>query len=200
MLRSVAIDHLQRTFSTSNVGIAFIYCDYKEQEQQTLINLISSLLQQLVEQQPFVPDEIRSLWKQHTHLRTRPGLAEITRLFQSTAGTFSKIFIVIDALDESNEIARNDLITEIEKLSQSLPVHLMGTSRHVASIKHLFRGSVQLEIKATDSDIRAYIRTEINRRERLKRFVQADSSLQEKIETRIASKAQGMSVLSLYHL
>ena len=196
--RSTVINRLQCTYSKRNIGIAFIYCDYKEQEQQTPVNLMSSLLQQLVEQQPVLPDEVRSLWKEHTRQRTRPGLAELSKLFQSTASRFSKIFIVVDALDEtreSSEVAR-DLITEIQKLPPTLC--LMGTSRHKANIEQLFRGSVQLEIQANDADIRAYIRIQINRRERLKKFVQADPSLPGKIETKIASKAQGMSVFYMH--
>lgn len=196
VIRSTVIDHLQRTSSASNVGITFIYCDYKEQEQQTLVNLISSLLQQLVEQQSCVPDEIHSLWEHHTHRRTRPGLGDFSRLLQATAKRFSKIFVVVDALDESGEDIRNDLIAEIKKLPPS--PHLMGTSRQNANIEHLFRGSIRLGILADDGDAKAYIRTQIDRRERLKKFVQADSSLQELVETKIATKAQGMSVVSMY--
>lgn len=191
--RSTVIDHLQRTYSTSNIGIAFMYCDYKEQEQQTPVNLISSLLQQLVEQQSSVPDEVRSLWEEHTRRRTRPCLAECSRLLQSTASAFSEIFIVIDALDESSEITRDDLIAEIQKLPSHL--HLMATSRHNPNIEQLFNGSIQLEIQAHDADVKAYIRTQIDKRERLKKFVRADPRLQGMIETKLASKAQGMCVL-----
>lgn len=197
MIRSAAIDHLQRTFPTSNVGIAFLYCNYKEQEQQTLINFVASLLQQLVGQQSLVPDEVCSLWEEHRRGRTPPGLVEISKLFQSIASVFSSIFIVIDALDECSEVTRNYLIAEINKLPQNL--HLMVTSRHNASIEQLFSGSVRLEILATDGDVKAYVCTQIDRRERLKKFVQADPSLQEKIETRIADKAQGMFVLTMHH-
>lgn len=135
---------------------------------------------------------MRLLWKEHTPRRTRPGLAEFSRLLQSTARTFSKIFIIVDALDESSEVTRDDLIAEIQKLPPSL--HLMVTSRHNANIEQLFKGSIRVEVQANDADVRAYIRTQIDRRERLRRFVQADPSLKEKIETRVSSKAQGMSV------
>ena len=140
-----------------------------------------------------MPDEVRSLWEEHTRRRTRPGLAEWSRLLQSTASAFLKIFIVIDALDESSEITRNDLMAEVQKLPSNL--HLMATSRHNAIIEQLFNDSIQLEIQAHDADVKAYIRTQIDKRERLKKFVRADPSLQEKIETKLASKAQGMSVL-----
>ncbi|SLM39235.1 Ankyrin repeat-containing domain [Lasallia pustulata] len=196
--RSTVIDHLQRTYSTSNIGIAFMYCDYKEQEQQTPVNLISSLLQQLVEQQSSVPDEVRSLWEEHTRRRTRPCLAECSRLLQSTASAFSEIFIVIDALDESSEITRDDLIAEIQKLPSHL--HLMATSRHNPNIEQLFNGSIQLEIQAHDADVKAYIRTQIDKRERLKKFVRADPRLQGMIETKLASKAQGMFLLPRLHI
>lgn len=47
VLASVIIDHLEETFAGDNVGIAFAYCSYNDQDQK-VTNLIASLLQQLV--------------------------------------------------------------------------------------------------------------------------------------------------------
>ena len=48
-LRSIVVEYLERSFEKNNVAIAYIYCSYKEQEDQTTVNLIASLLQQLVQ-------------------------------------------------------------------------------------------------------------------------------------------------------
>ena len=48
LLRSIVVDYLERSFEQEDVAIAYIYCSYKEQEDQTDVNLIASLLQQLV--------------------------------------------------------------------------------------------------------------------------------------------------------
>ncbi|KAK4971240.1 hypothetical protein LTR28_013361 [Elasticomyces elasticus] len=198
--QSIVVDHLQKTYSTQstgNVGIAFVYCNYKEVEQNAA-SLIASLLQQLVEQQPSMPDSVRSLCEVHMRQRTRPGLAELSTLLQNTANQFSKVFVVVDALDESPEETRRELIVEILKLRQDL--HFIATSRHNADTEHLFRDASLLEIRADDADVESYVHGQIDRGDRLGRFVQADPSLREKIVEGIVSKAQGMFLLAQLHI
>ncbi|KAK4986180.1 hypothetical protein LTR50_005472 [Elasticomyces elasticus] len=167
VITSIVVDHLQRTYSTQSsgdIGIAFVYCNYKEVEQNAA-SLIASLLQQLVKQQPSVPDDV---------------------------------FVVVDALDESPEETRRELIVEILKLRQDL--RFIATSRHNVDTEHLFRDASLLEIRADDADVKSYVHGQIDRGGRLGRFVQADPSLREKIVESIVSKAQGMFLVAQLHI
>src|SRR5277367_1670749 len=98
--RSIIIDHLESAFKDqSDVGIAYIYCNYKE-EAQTSVHLVGSLLHQLVQRHSNPSNEIHSLYKSHFSKRTHPTLSEYSTLLQSECRSFSKVVIVIDALDE----------------------------------------------------------------------------------------------------
>jgi len=96
----MVIDYLGRTFREKDVGIAFIYCNYKEKEEQTIANLIASLLQQLIQWHHVVPSKVRILYEQHMSKRTRPTLAECSALLHSELTSRPIAFIVVDALDE----------------------------------------------------------------------------------------------------
>jgi hypothetical protein len=85
------------------IGIAFLYCNYKEKEVQTTVNLVSSLLQQLTQRQPDIPSRLRLLYEQHSGRKTRPKLAECSELLHIELTACSKAFIIVDALDECDE-------------------------------------------------------------------------------------------------
>jgi hypothetical protein len=103
VLRSIVIDYLKHSIEREDVAIIYIYCSYKEKDDQTAANLIASLLQQLVQISPVVSGEILSLYDYHTKNGTRPALGELSRLLQLESRRFSKVFVLIDALDECPE-------------------------------------------------------------------------------------------------
>lgn len=192
IIRSVIVDYLQHTFQGDNVGIASIYCSYKEQREQTTTNLIGSLVQQLVQRHTIVPDDVRKLYKYHIRTRTRPSLQEFSNLLHSQLHKFSKTFVIIDALDECPESNRETLITKILKLQSG--IHLLVTSRHIAGIECLFENAARLEILAKDEDVKGYLESRIAREGRLKLHVKSDPTLRDAIIDTIVEKASGMFV------
>ena len=56
---SVVIDDLKTRHGEENV--AYIYCDYRDQNNQTAVNILGSLLQQLLFTAPLVPASITTL-------------------------------------------------------------------------------------------------------------------------------------------
>jgi hypothetical protein len=191
MFRSVVINHLEWTFKRENVGIAYIYCTYRQQNQ-TAVNLISSLLKQLIQQQPAISDNILDLYRHHHSRQTHPPLNEYSRLLQAEASHFSKVFIVIDALDECSEDGRirEHFLAEVQKL---LPkARLLVTSRNIPNIERNFEGAARLEILAKDKDIERYLESRIESQPLLASYVRADSKLRADILSTIVKKAHGM--------
>src|SRR2546421_2760405 len=70
--RSRIVNHLIQSFQQEDIGIAGVYFSYKGQEDQTVVNLIASLLQQLVQRNHVIPDEIKSTYQYHIKKQTRP--------------------------------------------------------------------------------------------------------------------------------
>lgn len=191
---SIVVDHLQRTFSSNDDAVAFLYCNYKEREQQTVNNLVSSLIRQLIDQIHLVPEDLSSLYQRHARNGTRPSRLQLHELLISTASHFSTLFLVIDALDECTESdgTRSVLASDLRKM---LPhARFLFTSRRYNDIERLFDDCLQLEIRASNDDIRRYITSQIICEPRLAKHIQADESLLELIMESIIRRSDGMLV------
>ena len=155
-------------------------------------NLLGSLLQQLTQRRSDISDNIRTLYNSHIRRNTRPSISEYSNLLQTEVRSLSKVFIVIDALDECNEIeSRHALLRELRRL---LPTaRLLVTSRpHIMDIPEFFENFLLLEIRAHDDDIKAYIVERIAKHSRLKGCIQNDDALRDVIIETIVSNVKGM--------
>ena len=194
------IDYLKQAISEQEIGVAFIYCNYKEKAIQTTVNLVASLLKQLAQTQSGIPSKLRSLYEQHIGRNTRPTLVECSELLHAELTAYSKAFIIVDALDECDETSgtRRDLITQLLRLPPN--ISLMITSRNVPSIQHKLSHFCRLEVRASDADVRTYLERRIEREERLARHVEADPALRHTILETIMKKVKGMLVVFRFSL
>src|SRR5882672_9098600 len=106
MLRSIAIDCLQRAFQGQDVATTFIYCNHKEQAKHTVRELIASILKQLVQDHPAISEWAKALYDRHNSKATYPSLKELTEALRMEVGRYSRVFVIVDALDELDEIHR----------------------------------------------------------------------------------------------
>ena len=198
VLASFVVNYLQNAYATENIGIANVYCSYKEVGQLPGC-LEASLLRQLLQQGLGMTPEIIALHKRHSISHTRLALADVTRLLQIATQTFSKTFIVIDALDEYEEMdrTRDSFIASLKTIQPH--VNLLLTSRRVPAIENEFEAP-KVEIRANEADINKYVRTCTHTMSRLKRHLSADTSLEELIVTRVVDSCHGMFLLAKLHM
>jgi hypothetical protein len=159
--RSIVVHHLQTYFKDAHVAVLCLYCNYKEQATQTVSNLISSLLKQIVQEGPVISDNIKSFYKHHQVRNTHPTIEELTIALEWEIGTYHKTFIIVDALDECSEDngTRANLLQSLRSLHGT--VNLMVTSRDLLSIARQFTETKRLDIVADDQDVRRYILSRI---------------------------------------
>src|SRR5437763_15066769 len=147
-----------------------------------LVYLFSNLLKQFILAKPSISKEMQTLYTRHSNRKTRPRLDEITQTLFTAISSFSQVFLVIDALDELYSPHRTTLLSEIHRLQARTGLNFMVTSRHIPEIipeiREKFEGSLQLEIYATDVDVKKYLRGQIYR---LPDFVRKNESLQDSI-------------------
>jgi Cdc6-like AAA superfamily ATPase len=195
IISSVVIDHLHKTFGNDPaIGIAYLYCNFRQQHEQKSSDLIASLLKQLVEEQPSIPDAVKNLYSRHKSKRTRPPPDEVLGALHSVTALYSRSFIIIDALDEcqvSHE-GRGKFLQEVFNLQAKVGVNVFATSRFIREIENKFDRSIRLEIHARDADVRRYLNRKI---ENFPSFVSKNPSLQVEIKNGIAKAADGMYVL-----
>lgn len=188
------IEFLEKDLPIPDTGLAFFYCNYKERLSQSVEYFASTIARQLVEQRSVIPEEVRTLYRNHRGKGTRLGCAEYLELLQSLAKGCFEVYIVIDALDEcinkDDESIWSCLLT---KLKSSIPsLHLLCTSRHISDIGGSLTGATQIEIRASDADIKAYVLAQIGAKDRLLGFCRDDATLQDEILKVVGSKAEGM--------
>lgn len=166
----------------------------KENKRQ--FDLLKNLLKQRAQRQSSLPSSIEDLYNQHKEMQTRPSLDDISRALQSIAAMYSRVFIIIDALDEcqTSDNCRSRLLSEVFSLQAKTEANFFATSRSALYIEREFRGWTSLEILASNEDVRRYINGHISQ---LPAFVSKRPDLQEEIETKITTAVEGMYVYYL---
>lgn len=135
-----------------------------------------------------------SLYHDHRQKQTRPTLAEWSKWLQFEVRRPSNVFIVIDALDEcpESEGTRESFLAAIQKLQPT--IRLLITSRHIPTIERVFEMAAQVEIRASDEDVRRYLERRIASAPQLERHMIKDQTLKDRIVSALVKKAEGMYV------
>ncbi|KAH6705255.1 ankyrin repeat-containing domain protein [Leptodontidium sp. MPI-SDFR-AT-0119] len=200
IITSIVVEELNTRFRNDNsVGIACIYYNFRRQDEQKIDGLLASLLKQLAESQPSLPGTVKELYNQHKTKRTRPSLEEISRSLQAVTTLYSRVFIIVDALDECqiSDGCRQRFLSGLFNLQAKCGANLFATSRPIASIEKEFEGNSKLEIRASEEDVRRYLDGHMFR---LPRFVARSLKLKEEIKTNIVNAVDGMFLLAQLHL
>jgi Cdc6-like AAA superfamily ATPase len=193
MITSIVVDYLSIEFQNdASVGIAYLYCNFRRQDEQNPAELLSNLLKQLVQGQLSVPESVKSLYERHKD-KARPSFDEILKVFHTVVAGYSRTFIVIDALDECQVSGgvRSKLLSELFHLQAQTGASLFATSRFIPEIEKEFRGSILLEIRANNEDVQRYLDGHMSR---LPSFVSRSSDLKKEIKTEIIKAVDGMYV------
>jgi hypothetical protein len=203
ILASVVVNDLHTRFrNDERIGIAYIYCNFRRQDEQKAQHLLANLLKQLVQGQKFVPDSVKSLYDHHNNGKTQPSIDELSRTLQSVATLYSRVFLVVDALDKCQVFGgcRSKFLSEIFTLQAKCRASFFTTLRDIPQIINklkVFKESISLEIRATELDVRRYVDGHMAH---LPSFVQTNPELQEQVRTGIIRAADGMFLLAHLHL
>ena len=172
-----------------HLGIAHIYCNYKETQNQNAENLVSKLLQQLLQQINHIPKYIEALYEDHVRAGMRLGREEALATLRSIATSFARVFIVIDALDECDPTILNSFIGPLSKIPG---IRVLVSSRDLPYIERCFTSCRRLEIRANEIDIRSYVQDRIKEEVELADFVNEDENLREEIVVTLVQRSCGM--------
>jgi Cdc6-like AAA superfamily ATPase len=137
MITSIVVDHLCTKFhNDASMGIAYIYCNFRRQQEQKPVDLLASLLRQFVQGQPSMPEIVKSLYERN---RDQPGPSydDILKTLHVVITNYSRTFIIIDALDECQicDGGCKRFLSEIFGLQAKTGANLFATSRFIPEIK-----------------------------------------------------------------
>jgi len=191
--RSIVIEHIEETqTSDSTIACIFIFFNHQDKGNQTSWNLMIDILQQLIRQQNDVSTPVRQLYDKY-HLRASlPSLNELLFLIEHEMKRFSKIWLIIDALDEcpshSGENTKEEFLRAIRQLPHTL--NILITSRHRKDMTCGFDPVEEIEISMKDDDLENYVRRQVQKQSTYNQRL-AEVELSE-ITASISRTAKGM--------
>jgi Cdc6-like AAA superfamily ATPase len=189
MLAAVAIDHLLNTAQNSAHGTAYVYCNYKAQEEQDVSSMLAAILKQLVSGQPSAVEHIERLHQKHAVRGTKPSLDEITNALRNVLAHYPYVCVVIDALDECQSATRRQLLAKLRDLQAGRDVRLMVTARFIPDIEDTFQTALRLEVQASREDVKRFIAGQTYR---LPACIQRSAALQDMMQEKILDAVDGM--------
>jgi Cdc6-like AAA superfamily ATPase len=195
ILTSIVVEELTARFhDNKSIGIAYLYCNFRRQDEQKIDDLLASLLKQLAESQPSLPGTVKDLYDRHKTKRTRPSLNEISRSLQAVTTLYSRVFIIVDALDECqvSDGCRPKFLSEIFSLQTKCTSNVFATSRFIPEITEKFNEGMRLEIRASNQDVQRYLNGHMSQ---LPGCVLRSSELQDEIKAEIIKAVDGMYVV-----
>jgi Cdc6-like AAA superfamily ATPase len=188
IMAATVIDELYTRFQEdSSACIVYFYCNFRRHDQPE--DLLLGLLKQLAQHLPTIPDMVKDLYNRITNNPRPPSLEEISRVLHNVISMYTKVFIVIDALDELAIPERKTFLSEIFDLEATTDASLFITSRFILDISRMFEKRTCIEIRASDEDVSRYLDGSMSR---LPSFVQSNPELEQDIKAAIITAVDGM--------
>ena len=202
-LTSMVVDTLLQRSSEkqSDEAIAYFYCNRDAPDHRDPPTIFRSLIRQLSMSNKERKAVHPTLWdlycrrKDTNFSQKEISMEEIQRFVLELTSTFPQTNIIIDALDESNDSSRAELIDVLENVVREAPnlVKLFISSRDNDDIGFRFKDTLEVNVtpKDNDRDIQAFLEDQIatNNKHRRKPL---PSDLMDKIVREILLMSHGM--------
>ncbi|KAF9875475.1 hypothetical protein CkaCkLH20_06856 [Colletotrichum karsti] len=193
VLSSTAIQHtFARRATASGTGIAFFFFTFRDTSKQNLSSLLRAVVLQLSGQL----DNDSTLFKLHnTYINVTPPDDALFDCLKSLVQSFQRVYIIIDALDESpRDKHREDVLEALQSLrTWAEPrLHLLVTSRDEVDIRDALEVSaeecVAMSNESVNGDIASYVAQQLREQRQLRKW----EDFHERIETVLTERAKGV--------
>ncbi|KAF4947314.1 hypothetical protein FSARC_14009 [Fusarium sarcochroum] len=209
VITSIVVNYLQnlhnRYYGDHNTACIYVYFDYREKKSQTLVNVLSSLLMQLLRSQHKVTHEIEENYDAYRLKGILPAVEAYLQMIIAQAKPFKRIYMIVDALDECCSDTSTNMLYKFLQVCRELPnsFHILFTSRPGLN-SQFAEPSCVIQLMAQPSDIKAYLDAFINSRPSMLAIVEKGSSynpsFREFILDTVVNGSQGMFLLAHLHI
>ena len=157
---SFVIDYLSEGSMAKDLGIAYYYFDYKN--QQPLNDVVAALVKQFCLLKTTIPYAVLNLFDSRADDEQRPSLSSLLKVLRLLSGQLKQSYIILDAVDEHESVSKREMYQLFQGLKDTSS-RVFITSRQEAShvSKILFSCSEEVEITATEEDVGRYIEDRI---------------------------------------
>ena len=169
-------------------GVAINFLRYND-PQQTLLNLLGSVVQQLVQERPVIA-LTQNIYTQHNAGETPALQEELMALMRTALKEFDIVYLVVDGLDEADEDTRWELVQELMQLPDN--VHLLCTSRSPEALDEDAQTFKRFEVRAHAEDLELYIDDQIQKNKHLRAMIRRRPPLRRDIKYDVVKVAKDM--------
>ncbi|KAL7910347.1 hypothetical protein GGI35DRAFT_362990 [Trichoderma velutinum] len=205
ILTSIVVNNLFERFNKdTTVGIAYIYCNFRRPHEQTLYELLISLLKQLAYGQSRLPQNAKAIFDAYKDKTHRPSLKDTKKLLKYMVNSYARVFILIDALDEcqGSDGCRASLLADIFLLRDESKANVFATSRLIPEIMEKFDTCKRMDVRASEDDVRRYVHGQLvgSNMEHLPSLIKHKPELKDEIIRGISDAVDGMFLLAKIYL
>ena len=152
------IDSLCDQAGEKDLAVAWLYCDFLAHQEQLATAMLGAILRQLVCIRE-IPENVRQTFQK---LFSDRGLRlpDIVRILKTTISLLPRVYICIDALDESTPKSRQELLGSLRDIVRESPsTRLLITGRpHVGEeVEKYFTNITTVPVSPNAGDIRVYL-------------------------------------------
>jgi len=166
-ISSLVVDKLCDRAKEQNTAVTCFYFDFAARKEQSVTNMLGSLLKQIVGGMANVPEEIsQAFQEQRMAIGGRgPRLPDLVKMLQ-TITTSLRTFVCIDALDECAAVHRVKLLDSLRQiLEKSLHtrIFIIGRPHVQAEVeKRLAARVISVSVGPARDDILGYLRVRLD--------------------------------------
>lgn len=196
---SAGIIHDLRQFCDADPArsLAIFFFDFQDAEKQKAINMIKSLLVQLLPKCARIPQEILSIYASCGNGQRQASEQQLSEALRHAVASLPECLLVLDALDEC--AGWEELFDVLEGIHNwgATNLRVLLTSRMETEIRDDLEDLVPsnsricLETRLVDEDIKTYVHERLAKGKDFRRW-QKDRKIQEEIEETLGRKAGGM--------
>ncbi|KAF6759104.1 CHAT domain-containing protein [Ephemerocybe angulata] len=190
VLSSASAQRLQETFKDhQDVATVFTLIQYDDRLETR--DILASFLTQLLDQRHLIQGLME--FEYNSSKAIPLNVQEMSGVLRRVMKPLSKLFVVIDGLDEAADDVKDELLDELG----SLPANILLTSRpmDLFSKSHL-PNALHVTIEAHSEDIEAFVEGRIKKNSRLRSILGGKPELIQKLKSRIKATSWGMFLVA----
>ena len=164
---SLVVDKLCDQSKGQNTTVACFYLDFAARKEQSVANILGSLVRQVVGGMEKVPEEISGAFEEQKRAigGRRPRLPDIVKMLQTITSSL-RTFVCIDALDECAAAHRVKLLNSLQQILEASPhtrMFIIGRPHVQGEVeKRLFGRVISISVGPSRDDIVEYLRLRLD--------------------------------------
>ena len=131
MIAAIVVDYL-REIQSKEIGVAYVYAHHQKRADRSVSKIAAIILRQLIQDQNSTPETVANLYTRYAGRSDRPSSEEIINALKVVLSNYTKVYLVVDALDRCYQSYDNDashFLLTLRQLQSTGRLHLLVTSR-----------------------------------------------------------------------